>query len=57
VNTWDFREAVKFWTDRGNENHGFMLHGDGGDYMMAHCRESGELKSRPALLVVYAPGK
>jgi hypothetical protein len=57
VNSWDFREAVTYWTDGGNENHGFMLHSDGGDYMMAHCRESSELKSRPALLVVYVPEK
>jgi hypothetical protein len=57
VNSWDFREALKYWTDGSHENHGFMLHGDGGDYMMAHCRESSDVKSRPALLVVYEPGK
>jgi hypothetical protein len=55
--SWDFREAVKFWTDGRHENHGFMLHGNGGDYMMAHCRESGEVRSRPGLLVVYRPEK
>jgi hypothetical protein len=57
VNAWDFREAVRFWTDGRHANHGFLLHGDGKDYMMAHGRESADLRSRPALLVVYAPGK
>jgi hypothetical protein len=57
VNAWDFREAVRFWTDGRHANHGFLLHGDGKDYMMAHGRESADLRSRPALLVVYAPRK
>jgi hypothetical protein len=55
ANTWDFREAVRGWTDGRRANHGFMLHGDGKDYMMAHCRESADVRSRPALLVVYVP--
>jgi len=56
VSTWDFVEAVKFWTDGGHENHGFMLHGDSYHYMgRAHNRESKEIRSRPALLVVYEP--
>ncbi|HEX7897694.1 MAG TPA: DNRLRE domain-containing protein [Planctomycetota bacterium] len=57
VNAWDFREAVRWWTDGRRANHGFMLHGDGRDYMMAHCRESADVRSRPALLVVYVPPK
>jgi hypothetical protein len=55
VNVWDFTEAVKFWTDGRHQNHGFMLHGDGRDYMMAHCRESADQRSRPAILVAYEP--
>lgn len=56
VSTWDFTEAVKFWTDGRHENHGFMLHGDSFHYMgKTHCRESKELRSRPALLVIYEP--
>jgi hypothetical protein len=56
VSTWDFAEAVRFWTDGKHENHGFMLHGDSFHYMgKAHCRESKEIRNRPALLVVYEP--
>jgi len=53
---WDFAEAVRFWTDGSRENHGFMLHGDSHDWMGRACyREWPELKSRPAVLVAYAP--
>jgi WD40 repeat protein len=55
VNVWDFREAVKFWTDGKHTNHGFMLHCDSRDYMRAHTREAKEIKDRPALLVIYDP--
>lgn len=55
VNTWDFTHAVRFWTDGKRENHGFMLHGDAGDYMTAHTREATEVKNRPAVLVIYVP--
>ncbi|HYT87852.1 MAG TPA: DNRLRE domain-containing protein [Gemmataceae bacterium] len=56
VSTWDFKEAVKFWTDGKHVNHGFMLHGDSFDWMMrAHSREAREVKDRPAVLVVYEP--
>jgi hypothetical protein len=53
VNTWDFAEAVRFWTDGKHANHGFMLHGDAHDYMIAHSREAKEIKDRPAVLVIY----
>ena len=55
VNEWDFTEAVRFWTEGGRENHGFMLHGDSQDYMRVHSRESKELRKRPAVAVVYVP--
>jgi len=56
VNAWDFTEAVKFWTDGKHENHGFMLHGDGRDWMGRACyREFPDVQSRPAVLVVYEP--
>jgi len=56
VSTWDFTEAVKFWTDGKHENHGFMLHGDSFHYMgRAHYRESKDVRSRPAMLVIYEP--
>jgi hypothetical protein len=55
VNVWDFTEAVRFWTDGKHPNHGFMLHGDSHDYMIAHAREARDLKDRPAVLVIYEP--
>jgi len=56
VSTWDFTEAVKFWTEGRHPNHGFMLHGDSFHYMgRTHCRESKDVRSRPAILVVYEP--
>jgi hypothetical protein len=55
VNSWDFAEAVRFWTEGTHANHGFMLHGDAHDVMMAHSREAPEIKDRPAVLVIYCP--
>jgi hypothetical protein len=56
VNVWDFTEAVRFWTGGRNANHGFMLHGDGKDWMGRACyREYPDLRSRPAVLVIYEP--
>jgi hypothetical protein len=56
VSSWDFTEAVRFWTDGRHENHGFMLHGDSFHYMgRTHCRESKQIRNRPALLVIYEP--
>jgi len=58
VNTWDFTHAVRFWTDGKHANHGFMLHGDAGDWFpRAHSRETKEIKDRPAVLVIYDPRK
>jgi hypothetical protein len=55
VNTWDFTQAVRFWTDGKHANHGFMLHGDTHDFMLGHSRKAKELKDRPAVLVIYEP--
>jgi hypothetical protein len=58
VNSWDFTHAVRFWTDGKHPNHGFMLHGDAGDWFpRAHSREARKLEDRPAVLVIYDPGK
>jgi hypothetical protein len=53
VSTWDFTEAVRWWTSGKHANHGFMLHGDSNDYMIAHAREAKEIKDRPGVWVVY----
>jgi hypothetical protein len=55
VNTWDFTEAVKFWTEGKKPNHGFFFHGDSTDYMTAFSSKAKEAKDRPALLVIYEP--
>jgi hypothetical protein len=56
VNVWDFTEAVRFWTGGQHDNHGFMLHGDGKDWMGRACyREYPQIQSRPAVLVIYDP--
>ena len=56
VNVWDFTEAVRFWTGGKHDNHGFMLHGDGKDWMGRACyREYPDVRSRPAVLVLYEP--
>jgi hypothetical protein len=55
VNCWDFAVAVRFWTSGEHPNHGFMLHGDSKDYMIAHAREAPDIKDRPAVLVIYEP--
>jgi len=55
VNVWDFTEAVRFWTDGKHPNHGFVLHGNGKDYMRAFTREFKEIQKRPMMLVIYEP--
>jgi hypothetical protein len=56
VSSWDFTEAIKFWTEGGHENHGFFLHGDSFHYMgRAYCHEAKEIRNRPAILVIYEP--
>jgi hypothetical protein len=58
VNAWDFTHAVRFWTDGTHTNHGFMLHGNAGDWFPhAHSREAKEIRDRPAVWVVYNPAK
>ena len=55
VNAWDFKEAVKFWTDGKQANRGFMLHGDSHGYITGWSREAPDIKNRPAVLVAYVP--
>jgi hypothetical protein len=55
VNWWDFTQAVRFWTSGVHANHGFMLHGDSRDYMIAYTRKAKTLKNRPAVMVIYEP--
>jgi hypothetical protein len=55
ASAWDFTQAVRFWTDGQHANHGFMLHGDAGDKLIAWSREAPQIENRPALLVIYEP--
>ena len=53
--SWDFTEAVRWWTDGVHPNHGFLLHGSGGPLLRLFTKESKDAKLRPLLLVVYEP--
>jgi hypothetical protein len=55
VSTWDFTEALKFWTDAAHPNHGFFLYGDSNDYARIYTYTAKEVKVRPAILVIYEP--
>jgi hypothetical protein len=57
VNTWDFTEAVRWWTDESHENFGFFWHTTPDDYWpgASPTRESKNVKSRPAVMVIYEP--
>jgi hypothetical protein len=55
VNWWDFTLAVQYWTSSDHPNHGFMLHGDSRDYMIAYTRKARDIENRPAVLVIYEP--
>jgi hypothetical protein len=55
VTSWDFAHAVRYWSSGEHENHGFMLHGDSHDYLMAHSREAEKIENRPAVIVIYEP--
>jgi hypothetical protein len=46
---------VRFWTDGRHANHGFMLHGDGSNFMVAHGGEASDVNNRPAVLVICVP--
>ncbi len=55
VNTWDITHAVRLWAGGGLPNHGFMLHGDSHDDMIAQTREAKAVQDRPAALVIHEP--
>lgn len=55
ASSWDFAEAVRYWTSGKHENYGFMLHGDSHDYMMGYSREAEKMQDRPAVVVIYKP--
>jgi hypothetical protein len=55
ASTWDFTHAVRYWTEGKHANHGFMLHGDSHDYMVAHSREAKAVMDRPAVYVIVEP--
>jgi hypothetical protein len=55
VGTWDFTQALKFWVEDGNPNHGFFFHGDSNDYMKVLSREFKDAKKRPAIMAIYEP--
>jgi len=56
--SWDFTQAVRYWTDGKHVNNGFILYGSPKyvDYLHIYTRECHEPKNRPGLAVVYEPG-
>ena len=46
---------MRFWTSGDHPNHGFMLHGDSTDYMTGYTSKARDIKTRPAVLVIYVP--
>ena len=60
TSSWDFTNAVKYWTDGKHPNHGFVLHGTTKneyiDFLWISTRECKEVMKRPTLAVIYEPG-
>jgi len=52
---FDFKEAVKFWTDGKHKNYGFIMYGSGQERARAYSYNAKEVKQRPAIYVVYEP--
>ncbi|MCL2641788.1 MAG: DNRLRE domain-containing protein [Phycisphaerales bacterium] len=59
ASTWDFTNAVKYWTDGNSKNHGFAWHGPYTQdfWRNAPTRRAPTIKDRPALMVIYEPAK
>ncbi len=52
---FDFKEAVKFWTDGKHKNYGFIIYGSGQEKARAYSCNVKDVKQRPAIYVVYEP--
>lgn len=58
VHTWDFGEAVKYWTAGVHPNHGYSMYPQYGEHdrwWAAPSRRAANVKDRPALMVIYEP--
>ena len=56
IAAWDFTEAVKYWTDGKNANHGFFFPClEGNDYCSTATIYAGNIKERPGMYVIYNP--
>jgi hypothetical protein len=57
ASSWDFAEAVRYWTDGKHANNGFILYGSPNyvDYLHAATRECPVVANRPAVMVIYEP--
>ena len=58
VHTWDFSEAVKYWTAGGHPNHGYGMYcqyHEPDRWWAAPSRRAANVKDRPALMVIYEP--
>jgi hypothetical protein len=59
VATWDFTEAVKYWNNPANKNHGFFWHTTPDDFCQGGTptRETRKIEDRPVLRVIYVPAQ
>jgi len=59
TSSWDFTNAVKYWTDGKHPNQGFALHGGTKteyiDFIWISTRECKDVTKRPGLAVIYEP--
>ncbi len=50
---FDFKEAVKFWTNGKKKNYGFIIYGSGSERARAYSYNTKDIKQRPAIYVIY----
>jgi len=58
VHTWDFSEAVKYWTAGTHPNHGYSMfcqYHEPDRWWASPSRRAANVKDRPALMVIYEP--
>jgi hypothetical protein len=58
TSVWDFTEAVKWWTDGKQPNHGFTLCNavyEQRDDLIAYTSRAKDVRHRPAMMVIYEP--
>jgi hypothetical protein len=57
ASSWDFTQAVDYWTSGRHPNHGFVMYSANRyvDYLWVHTRKAKSVANRPTLFVIYEP--